>query len=264
MRRCIAILLVLSLAFGSLSCTSKARRITGGILGLSGLTMATGGLVVILKGCEENETGNPVSNCFDAGPPEVGWSVFGLGLLLTAVGAYLFFFTTDAEPEPEPEVEDWSNTVRLPTTPEQVAHGTFKVKHIPRQTVICTTGGLEKAAVDAAIATLVKHKQEYELGSLYINFIEEAKAEVCFPIDMPAPEEPVTKDDVVLKEVPAHRVLSIFYRGRFDRPALEELLHGELEKRSLKAAGPTRHAGHTDPGNIPLDQNLGELMIPVL
>jgi hypothetical protein len=112
-KKLLAALLIVSLAFGSLSCTSKARRITGGILGLSGLTMATGGLVVIAKGCEESPTGNPMANCYD-GPPELGWSVFGLGLLMAAVGSYLFFFTTDPEPEPEPEVEDWSDTVPIP------------------------------------------------------------------------------------------------------------------------------------------------------
>lgn len=483
--RLLAVLLITSLAFGSLSCSASAKRITGTVLGLSGLSLAVAGVVVVAKQCEGEELNDPTTNCFDVGPPEVGWSILGAGLLLAAVGAYIMFFLTPTEEEEPEPVVDWSETVKLPQDedaadiespsgvkkiidaaiaarggreklealgavradfkgsilrwdyqgtlvrtldhtrydfdhpevvaevrgiehcwrkigqavapcvpdkqvlfmgfqalhratfltmldqpeyelkaaredwegracdvleiidkktqiggwiyfdaethlpagvkmevggpkgkthvigrysdpvdacgvklfskqsfwifgkpliseelsnfrceaadpklfepPEQVAHGTFEEKQIPDRTVICTMiGDFKSETIGAAIGALVKFKSERDLGTLgpfYMEFLEKNKTEACFPVNRPAPEKPVTEGEIVMKGVPSHRVLTVYYTGKFEGSATDALLKAELKKRNLKAAGPTRNVGYCD--DIPLEQNVGELMIPI-
>jgi hypothetical protein len=151
--------------------------------------------------------------------------------------------------------------------PEQVAHGTFEVKQVPRRTVICTMiGDFEKKTIGDAIGALVKFKGERNMGTLgplSMEYLEEGKTELCFPVNRPAPEKPVTEGEIVVKGVPSHRVLTFYYVGKFEGSATDELLMAELKKRNLKAAGPTRSVFYTDTEHVPLEKNVGELMIPI-
>jgi effector-binding domain-containing protein len=161
--------------------------------------------------------------------------------------------------------------------PAQVADGTVVEKEVPAMTVACAVMRGPYDGVGTALGKLSAFMAERRLAPagaptlLYVVSPAETKdpakyvTEVCFPVAAPPPAVPEESGELVIKGLPAARVLAVYGVGPSEKtsPVMAQRASDEAKARQLVAAGRLRQISFSDPATTAPDQQVSELQLPV-
>jgi len=161
--------------------------------------------------------------------------------------------------------------------PEQVKDGTIVERDIPARTLACTTmkGPYEGTgkAIEGLMAFMGKKKME-PMGAPVLTYLKAPPkvkkpkkfvTDICFPVGAPPPRRPKKSGKFVIKAAKPQHVLSVYGVGSYDKkvPELMKTLVKEAKKRKLKVKGRMGHACYSEPGAVPPEEMVSEMMLPI-
>ncbi len=161
--------------------------------------------------------------------------------------------------------------------PEQVADKTIGQRQTIPATVACTTmkgpyTGLEKTMQeltqklkDNKIPVIGRPLMIYKKGPPRVKQPKKWVTQVCFPVNLEAPQKPEKKGEIVIMALKPGTALTAYGIGEYAKkaPELAALLVKEAKKRKLKAQGPMIHLTYTNPQTTPAAELVSELLLPL-
>jgi len=105
----------------------------------------------------------------------------------------------------------------------------------------------------------------YRKGPADTKIPAEYVTDVCLPVGIPAPAAEETIGELVVKALPAVKVLSVYGVGPCEKksPELVKLAMKEAGKRKLMPKGKLRQIFYMDKATTPPEQQVSELQLPV-
>jgi hypothetical protein len=161
--------------------------------------------------------------------------------------------------------------------PAQVADGTVVEREAPAAAVGCVVmkgpydgfgaafGKLTEMLAGKGLAPSGPALAVYRRGPADTKVPGDYVTDVCLPLAIPAPAAEETTGELVVKALPAVKVLSVYGVGPCAQrsPDLAKIAGKEAGKRKLKPAGKTRQIFHSDMATTPPAQQVSELQLPV-
>ena len=163
------------------------------------------------------------------------------------------------------------------TQPEQVADGTIRERPTTPVTVACTTmngpytglegatKGLVEALVENKVPPIGRPLMIYKKGPPKVKKPKKWVTQVCFPVNLKAPEKPEKKGKLTIMALKPGEALAAYGLGAYDQkaPELAALLAKEAKKRKLKPSGPMIHLTYMNAQTTPAEELVSELLLPV-